>query len=66
MKVKELIDLLQYEVGDMNMEVVFKPSNSYYVEALSDDGINICKLNSFYGKDRDAVVIYSDGQVGSV
>lgn len=66
MTVRELIDLLQDEVGDMDMEVVFKPSNSYYVETLSDCGINICKLNSFYDEDRDAVVIYSDGQVGSV
>lgn len=63
MKVKDLIEMLQYEDGDM--EVVFKPSNSSYVEAF-DYGVQRREVTSFYGNDTECLVIKSDGQVGAV
>ena len=63
MKVKDLIEMLQYE--DEDMDVVFKPFNSSYVEAF-DYGVQRREVISFYGNDRERLVIKSDGQVGSV
>ena len=63
MKVKELIELLEYEDGEM--EVLFKPANSYYVENISED-LNTYEVNRFYGDPKRCLIIFSDGQVGSI
>lgn len=63
MTVRELKDLLSS--FDDDMEVCFKPSNSYYAESISDYGQE-SEIHAFYGKDFNAVVIGSSGQVGSV
>lgn len=64
MTIGELKDILNGY--DDNDKVLFKPANSsYYVEAISHaTGKNV---NPFWGnKDYNAVVLISDGQVGSV
>lgn len=62
MTVRDLIDLLNDFNGDM--EVVMKPSNSMYVDAVCN--IKQSELNAFWGEDKKVCVITSDGQVGSV
>lgn len=62
MTVGELRELL--ENFDDEMEVVMKPSNSMYVDGISD--ANIDELRSFYGEDREVLVITSSGQEGAV
>lgn len=62
MTVRELIDEL--ECFDDDMEVVMKPSNSMYVDAIS--GSDTRELRSFYGENREVLVLTSDGQEGAV
>lgn len=62
MKVKDLISRL--EDFDREMEVVFQPNNSMYADAVGY--VTEKELRSFFGKDREVVVIESDGQVGAV
>ena len=63
MKVKELIELLEYENDEM--EILFKPTNSYYVENFSVD-IYPAEVNRFYGDPKKYLIIDSEGQIGSV
>lgn len=62
MLVRELKNILE----DFNDEdvVVFKPENSMYVERLEDYPTKET-ISAFFGKDYEAVVIYSGGQCGS-
>ena len=62
MTVRDLIDELEC-FGD-DMEVVIQPSNSMYVDGIN--GANIKELRSFYGEDRNVLVICSSGQIGAV
>lgn len=62
MTVRELINELEYY--DDDMEVVMKPSNSMYVDGIVETETN--ELRSFYGDDREVVVLTSDGQEGAV
>lgn len=62
MTVRELIEEL--ECFDDDMEVVMKPSNSMYVDGIS--GAETKELRSFYGEDRNVLVITSSGQEGAV
>lgn len=62
MTVRELIEEL--ENYDGNMEVVMKPSNSMYVEEIQ--GMGKRTIRSFYGQDRNGLIILSDGQTGAV
>ena len=62
MTVRELIEEL--EEFDEDMEVVFKPSNSHYVDSVGY--LKEKEISSFYGSDRKAVVLVSDGQTGAV
>lgn len=62
MTVKELVrDLNCY---DPDMEVVMQATNSSYVDYIGYTGIK--ELGSFYGNDRDVLVIESGGQAGAV
>lgn len=63
MTVRELIEELEEFGGDM--EVVFEPSNSHYVDSIRETLIER-EISSFYGEDRKAVVIVSDGQTGTL
>jgi len=63
MIVKELKQML--EEVDENMEVVFGPENSDYLEDFGEI-IPKVKIGSFWGDDYQAVAIVSGGQVGSV
>ena len=62
MKVKDLISRLEDFNGEM--EVVFQPNNSMYADAVGY--VTEKELRSFFGKDREVVVIESDGQIGAV
>lgn len=62
MTIRELIDEL--ECFDGNEEVVMKPYNSMYVDGIRY--VDTKELRSFYGKDRNVVVLMSDGQEGAV
>ena len=62
MKVKDLI--CELKNFDEDMEVVFQTSNSMYADSIY--GAKKKELSSFYGKDRDVLVIVSGGQVGAV
>lgn len=62
MTVGELKDLLSNY--DEDQEIVFKPSNSSYVEGLN--GIKAKEMRSFWGPDRKVLVITSSGQDGAV
>lgn len=62
MTVRELIEELECFDGDM--EVVIKASNSMYVDGIS--GATEKELRSFYGSDRNVLVILPDGQLGAV
>ena len=62
MTVEELIEELKCFNADM--EVVMKPSNSIYVDGIR--GAKAKELISFYGADRNVLVLTSDGQIGSV
>ena len=62
MTVKELI--YELENFDEDMEVVFQTSNSIYANSIC--GAEEKELRSFYGNDRDVLVIVSGGQVGAV
>ena len=64
MIVAQLISLLEHE--DPGAEVVFRPSNSYYAEAIRTTSDEQKEIASFYGADFKAVIIYNDGQVGAV
>ena len=63
MRVGELIELLSNY--DEDMQIVFKPQNSDYVELFSDD-VEEMEVRRFYGEPRDYLVIDSNGQVGMV
>lgn len=63
MRVGELIELLSNY--DEDMQIVFRPQNSDYVELFSDD-VEEMEVRRFYGEPRDYLVIDSDGQVGMV
>lgn len=62
MLVRELKSILE----NFNDEdpVVFKPANSMYVERLEDYPTKET-ISAFYGKDYEAIVIYSGGQCGA-
>ena len=63
MTVRELIDYL--EGYDEEMEVVMKGANSGgYVDSISD--FDERELRSFYGNNRDVLVILARSQVGMV
>ena len=62
MTVRELIEEL--ECFDEDMEVVMQPSNSMYVDGIN--GANTKELRSFYGDNREVLVITSSGQEGAV
>lgn len=62
MTVKELIEEL--ERFDADMEVVMQPSNSMYIYGIS--GASTKKLRTFYGENREVLVITSSGQEGAV
>ena len=62
MTVGELIKMLKYY--DEDSVVVFKPSNSSYVEHFGD--CDYREVSKFYGPDAEYLVIGSDGQCGSV
>jgi hypothetical protein len=62
MTVKDLIDVL--EELDEDMEVVFQGANSGgYVDGFSSE-YEEKELRSFYGNDRDVVVLYASSQLG--
>ena len=62
MTVRDLIDEL--ENYDEDMEVVFRGSNTMYVDSIGTTGTN--EVRAFYGDDWEAVVLYADQQVGAV
>lgn len=62
MTVRELIEEL--ECFDEDMEVVMQPSNSMYVDGIN--GASTEELRTFYGDDREVLVITSSGQEGAV
>ena len=47
-----------------DMEVVMGSTNSMYVDAIGS--IDMMELRSFWGEDRDVIVLGADGQVGAV
>lgn len=62
MTVRALIDKL--ENYDEDMEVVLRGSHTMYVDSIGAIGTN--EVRAFYGNDWEAVVLYSDQQVGAV
>ena len=62
MTVRDLIDELEYY--DKDLEVVFKESNTTYVNSIEIIGTN--EIRAFYGNDGEAVILYADQQVGAV
>ncbi len=62
MTVRELIGELECFSGDD--QVVFKASNSMYVDSV--DLVDMDTVRAFYGDDYDAVVVYASEQVGAV
>lgn len=62
MTVRDLIDEL--ENYDEDLEVVFRGSNTMYVDSIETTDIN--EVRAFYGNDWKAVVLYADQQVGAV
>lgn len=62
MTVKELKELLGS--FDDSMEVVMKPSNSMYVDAIR--GVREKEMIAMFGEDREVLVLLSDGQEGAV
>lgn len=64
MTVSELISELN--CYDDNMEVVFKPENTNYVEAIREEDWKVKSVNKFYGdSDNRFLIITSDGQIGA-
>lgn len=63
MTVKELKAILD-EIPQ-NMEIVFKPQNSDYVEDFSSS-YKTKEVRSFWGSDFNSIVICSDGQAGMI
>ena len=64
MKVKDLIGIL--EGFNEDEEILFVPTNSYYPEDFSYNVRRNAKINSFWGSESQAIVIFSDGQVGGL
>lgn len=62
MTVGKLMNIL--ECFDENMEIVMQPSMSKYVDGI--DGAVTGELRSFYGANRDVLVLTSSGQEGAV
>ena len=62
MTVKDLIYELESYNGDA--EVVFKASNSTYADSIGR--ITETELRSFWGSNKDVVVVCGDDQVGAV
>lgn len=62
MTVGQLINEL--ENYDEDMEVVFKGSNSIYVDSVRTTGTD--EVRAFFGDDWEAVVLYADQQVGAI
>lgn len=62
MTVRELIDEL--ENYDEDMEVVFRGSNTMYVDSIITTGT--AEVRAFYGDNWEAVVLYADQQVGAI
>lgn len=62
MTVGELMKELEYR--DEDMEIVFRPDGSDYVESIKY--VSCRDISSFYGKDREAYVISGGEQVGAV
>ena len=63
MRVSELIEVLSNY--DEDMQIVFQPQNSDYVELFSDD-LEEMEVRRFYGEPRDYLVMSSNGQIGMV
>lgn len=62
MRVGDLINTLsRYDENDI---VVFQNENSMYADYVA--GCRKGELRSFYGADKQVVVITSDGQAGAV
>ena len=64
MKVRELISIL--ENLNQDSEIRFRPENSSYVEDFSERTRENIEIRAFWGKDYEATVIVSGGQVGSI
>ena len=64
MKVRELISIL--ENLNQDSEICFRPENSSYVEDFSERTRENIEIRAFWGKDYEATVIVSGGQVGSI
>ena len=64
MKVKDLIEILECLKEDE--EILFLPENSHYPEDFSDIIRRDVVINSFWGDDYKATILYSDGQVGGL
>ena len=62
MTVKDLI--CELENFDEDMEVLIQSSNNRYADSIL--GAEKKELISFYGNDREVLVIVSGGQVGAV
>lgn len=63
MKASTLISILQNV--DADSDVLFRPSNSSYVEDFSET-TRVREVRTFWGKDHDSVIIFSSGQVGQI
>lgn len=62
MTVRDLINELEYY--DDNIEIVMQTSNNLYADGIG--GVETNELKSFYGDDREVLVLMSDGQKGMV
>ena len=62
MTVKDLI--CELENFDEDMEVLIQSSNNRYADSIF--GAAEKELRSFYGNDREVLVIVSSGQAGAV
>lgn len=63
MTVKELKSILD-EIPQ-NMEIVFKPQNSDYVEDFSPN-YKTKEVRRFWGADSNMIILCSDGQIGMI
>ena len=62
MRVKDLIRELQYQ--DPDAEVLIKGYNTRYVDSIRR--VDVQPVRSFWGSDKDCVIIRADHQVGQV
>jgi len=64
MTAAELIAVLQGV--QPKSEVYFCPSNSNYVEEFSERVESDVEIRTFFGKDTEGVILFSNGQVGAI